>query len=70
MKKYNVSIDQPLCKTWEVEAESIDQALEIARDKYMKGDDGFVMDADDTGTDAQIMASAEDGSESTDWDDL
>lgn len=68
IKKYNVSIEQPLCKTFEVEAEDIDQALDIAREKYNSGE--FVLTNDDIGTDAQIKASAEDESESTDWDDL
>lgn len=68
IKKYNVSIEQPLCKTFEVEAENIDQALDIAREKYNSGE--FVLTNDDIGTDAQIQASAEDESESTDWHDL
>lgn len=67
-KKYNVSIEQPMCKTFEVEAENIDEALEIARTKYNAGE--FVIGPDDTGTDAQAMAEAQDGSESTEWSDL
>lgn len=68
MEKFNVSIEQPLCKTFEVEANDIDEALEIARGKY--NNEEFVLTSDDLGTDAQIMAEAEDGSESTEWHDL
>lgn len=69
-KKYNVSIEQPMCKTFEfeVEAENIDEALEIATQKYNAGE--FIIGADDIGTDAQIMASADDESESTEWTDM
>lgn len=68
IKKYNVSIEQPLCKTWEIEAENIDEALEIAREKYNKEE--FILTSEDLGTDAQIQAESEDGEESTEWDDL
>lgn len=68
MKKYNVSIEQPMCKTWEVEAETIEQAIEIATEKYNAGE--FIIGADDIGTEALIMAGSEDGEEVTDWDSL
>lgn len=48
MKKYNVSIEQPMCKTWEVEAETIEQAIEIATQNYNNGD--FIIGPDDIGT--------------------
>lgn len=68
MKKYNVSIEQPLCKTWEVQAESIKQAIEIATARY--NNEEYVLTNDDIGTDAQIKAESEDETESTDWNDL
>jgi len=68
MKIYNISIEQPLCKTFPVEAENIDEAIDIAREKY--NNEEFVLDSDDIGTDAQIMAQSEDGEESTEWEDL
>lgn len=68
MKSYTVYIEQPLCAGFPVEAESIDDALEIARFKHMSGE--FILKADDVSTDAQIMASDDDGSEYTEWDDL
>jgi len=68
MTKYNVSIEQPMCATFEVEAENIDQAIEIATQKY--NNEEFVITNDDIGTDAQIMAESEDGTEVTEWSDL
>lgn len=68
--KYNVSIEQPMCKTWEIEAETLEEAEAIAKEKYLRADDGFVMYGDDTGTDALIMVSTEDESESIDWHDM
>lgn len=66
VKKYNVSIEQPMCKTWEVEAESMEEAEEIAKEKYNSGE--WVITNDNIGTDAQIMV--EGTEESTDWHDL
>lgn len=71
LKKFDVTIEQPLCRTWEVEAESAEEALEIARDKYNKEE--FVLMSDDTGTDAQVKVDSqelneyEDAKESIDW---
>lgn len=68
LKKYNVSIEQPMCKTWEIEAESLEQAEEIATEKY--NNEEFIITNDDLGTDAQIQVEAQDESESTDWHDM
>lgn len=65
-KKFNVSIEQPMVKTWTVEAENIDEAMEIAKKNWNDGT--FVIGPDDIGTDAQMMAESEDGTESTEWD--
>ncbi len=74
-KIYNVSIEQPMCKTWEVEADTLEEAEEIAIEKYREGE--FVIGADDYGTDAQIMVESEErdelevgAKESTDWHDF
>lgn len=67
-QKFNVSIEQPMCKTFEVEANSIDEALEIAREKW--NSEEFIIGPDDIGTDAQIMAESADGAEATEWTDL
>ena len=68
IKIFEVSIEQPMVKTWEVLAHDVDEAIEIARAKYNSGE--FVIGSDDIGTDAQVMAEAIDGSESTEWSDL
>jgi hypothetical protein len=68
MKKYNVTIEQPMAKTFEVEADSIEQAEEIAKEKYNSGE--FVIGSDDFGTDAQVQTASADDSEIGDWHDL
>jgi hypothetical protein len=68
MKKYNVTIEQPMVKTFEVEADSIEQAEDIARTKYNAGE--FVIGSDDFGTDAQVQTVSEDETEISDWHDL
>ncbi len=67
-KKYNVSIEQPMCRTFEVEASNIDEALEIARAKWNASE--FIIGPDDVGTDPQMMAESEDNTECTEWSDL
>ena len=65
MKKFIVNIEQPLCKGFEIEAEDMDQAEEIARAKYSSGE--FVLTNDDLGTDALFQVNDEETGESTDW---
>lgn len=72
-KTFYVSIEQPMCKTFEVEAVDIDTALDIAKEKYHTGE--FVIGPDDTGTDPQIMAMSHDEDdtgehEATDWQEF
>lgn len=66
MTKYNVSIEEKLVKTFEVDADDIEQAREIAIEKY--NNEEFVLTADDKGTDAEMQIESEDGTESTEWD--
>ncbi len=73
LKKYNVIIEQPMVESFEVEAESIEQATEIGREKYISGE--FTIKTDSVGTDAQIMVEAVEENErgehdSTYWNDL
>ena len=68
MKTYNVTIEVTGCKTFDVTAEDMDQALEIARENY--NNETFIITAEDMDGDAQIMAEEEDGEESTEWTDL
>lgn len=65
MKKYTVFIEEKLCKGTEIEAENIDDAMEKAKEMYRNEE--IVLDSEDAGTDAEIMAESEDGTESTDW---
>lgn len=66
--KYNVTIEQPMCATFEVMAETAEEAEEIATQKYNDGE--FVIGPDDTGTDPVIMAEREDGTDATEWHDM
>ncbi len=68
MKTYTVFIEEPLCKGTNIKARNIAEALEIAREMYMREE--IVFTADDTGTDAQIMAQEVGGGEETEWKDL
>ncbi len=68
MKKYNVTIEQPCIRSYEIEAVDIDEAMALATELYESTKQVFR--EDEFGTDAQIQASAEDDSESTEWTDL
>lgn len=65
-KKYTVTIEQPCIISFEIEAGDIDEAMEIAKEKYETVDKEQL----EFGTDAQIMAEAEDGTDSTEWTNL
>lgn len=67
-KKYIVYIEEKLCKGTEIEAETIEEALDKARDMYNKQE--IILTADDFGTGADIMAEEVGGGESTEWDEL
>lgn len=66
MKKYNITIEQPCIISFEIDAEDIETAIEIAKEKYENASKEEL----EFGTDAQIMAEADDGSDSVDWADL
>ena len=65
MTKFLVNIEQPLCSTFEVEAESAEQAEEIAREKYRNAE--FVLGGDDYGTEAVFQVLDEKGEALTAW---
>lgn len=66
MAKFLVNIEQPLCKSFEVEAKDEEEAEQIARAKYDAGE--FVLTNDDLGTDALFqICSGEDGEALTEW---
>jgi len=74
-KYFNVTIEQPLVKTWTIEAKDAEDAQRIAQEKYSSEE--WVLTGDDYGTDAQcsIMEVDEEGDEKidgeqVDWTDL
>ena len=74
MKKYIVTIEQPMVRSTEIEAENIEQAIDKARGMYNRGE--IIITGDDIGTDAQVMAEGLEvdevggAKESTGWTDL
>ena len=52
-KKFIVNIEEKLCRGFEVEAETMEEAQEIATKKY--NSEEFVLTADDKGTDAEMQ---------------
>jgi len=70
MKKYNITIEQPLILSIEIEAKNIENALKKASKIYNKMPKIKLSENWNYGTDAQIMAESEDETESTEWDDL
>ena len=64
--KYFVTIEQPCILSLEIEADTIDNALAIAKEKYEHLDKNTL----ELGTDALVMAESEDGNEVTDWNEL
>lgn len=67
-KTYNVTIEQPMIFSVTVEAEDIEQAEEMAIEIW--NNKPIEAEGWDYGTDAQIQAEAEDGSDCSDWHDL
>ena len=64
-KKFIVDIEEMIVQSFEVEAESMEEAMEIAEDKYWKGE--FVLEADADVSARQMRASSEDFWEQTAW---
>ena len=64
-QKFIVDIEEMIVKSFEVEAESMEEAMKIAEEKYYNNE--FVLD---TGADVaavQMRASTEDFEEQTEW---
>lgn len=66
MKKYTIYIEEKLCKGTDVEADSMEEAMEKVKAMYQNSE--IVLTSDDMGTDAEMMGVSEDGTESTEWD--
>ena len=65
MKTYTVYIEEKLCKGIDIDAESIEQAEQKAKEMYNNSE--IVLDSNDIGTDAEMMTQCEETKESTDW---
>lgn len=62
--KFKVTIEEHVCQEFEVEAANIEEAMEIAQEKYHKGE--FVLESGEV-TAKLMMAEDEYGAETTEW---
>lgn len=65
MAKFQINVEQPFIRTYEIEAEDEEQAEQLAREQYEK--DGSVFTLDELGTDALFQICDEQGEALTDW---
>lgn len=64
MKTFKIHIEETICDTFIVEAEDMEEAMEIAEEKYADGE--FVI-MPQTPTCKQMMAECNEDGEITDW---
>ena len=64
-QKFVVDIEEMIVSSFEVEAESLEEAMEIAEAKYWKGE--FVVGPEADVTARQMRASTDDFEEQTEW---
>lgn len=62
--KFKITIEEHISQTFEVEAADIEEAMEIAEEKYNNGE--FVLEPGEL-TAKLMMAEDEDGIETTEW---
>lgn len=67
MKKFKITIEEHVCEAFEVEATNIGEAMEIAQEKYRKGE--FVLEPGEV-TAKLMMAEDEYGAECTEWEEF
>lgn len=67
MKKFKITIEEHISGVFEVEAEDIGEAMEIAEAKYKAGE--FVVEST-TPTARLMQAESEDGAEYTEWEEF
>lgn len=63
--KITVTIEEHIGKAFEVEADTLEEAMQIAEDKYYDGE--FVLD--DANVTAKLMM-ADDGNKQTEWEEF
>lgn len=67
-RKFKITIKEHISGVFEVEATDIDEAMEIARDKYKTGI--FVVEPDGYPTAKLMRAEDEYGTECTEWEEF
>ena len=65
MSKFKITIEEHISQVFEVEATDIEQAMEIAEQKYNEGE--FVVDNCNAPTAKLMQVESEDGAECTEW---
>ena len=65
MKRYNVTIEESSSTTFSIEAETMEEAMEIAEEGYKMG--RLVVEHDGKPDHKQMMAEEADGPECTEW---
>lgn len=66
-KKLIITIEETISQDFEIEAEDIKKAMELAREKYKDGE--FVVEPS-TPTVVLMHAITEDGEEETEWEEI
>lgn len=64
-QKFIIDIEEMIVQSFEVEAESVEEAMEIAEEKYWKGE--FVLEADADVAARQMRVSTEGFEDQTEW---
>ena len=68
MAKFKLTIEEHISGVFEVEAADIEEAMELAEEKYKMGE--FVVEPDGYPTAKLMMAESEDGAECTEWEEF
>ena len=68
MKKFRITIEEHISQEFIVEAKDIDEAMEIAQQKYDNGE--FVVDNCNAPTAKLMMAENEESGEATEWEEF
>ena len=64
MSKIKVTIEEHISQTFEVEAASIEEAMELAEERYWKGE--YVLDSE-AGVNARLMSADDGNGDFTEW---
>lgn len=64
MKTFKIHIEETICDTFTIEAETMEEAMELAEEKYLNGE--FVI-MPQTPTCTQMMAECDEDGEVTEW---